>query len=123
MGEKSHFLLPVFHLPSPPFLPIIHLFHYPSPYFSPTPSLTSLSFSTPISLHLTHPLLLPQTRFLSRNYTAESIEAVKELDDVLAQLAVSAKLEGLHQSLNFSDSVVSFTVHSSSLTDLGMSLA
>ena len=30
-----------------------------------------------------------QTRFLSRNYTAESIEAMKELDDILAQLAVS----------------------------------
>jgi len=54
------------------------------------------------SISLPHPLsplpvynLLPyphphQTRFLSRNYTAESIEAMKELDDVLAQLAVSA---------------------------------
>ena len=37
-----------------------------------------------------------QTKFLSRNYSADTIEAVKDLDDVLAQLAVSVELSSVH---------------------------
>ena len=40
------------------------------------------------ALVLIHVFTCTQVRFQAKNYSAQSIEAVKELDDVLVQLAV-----------------------------------
>lgn len=44
---------------------------------------------TAISIKIVSVLFSMQSKFQSRNYSADTIEAVKELDGVLAQLAVS----------------------------------